>query len=120
MAKLAIGAEHGQFGHTLTANYRSGYKDINQTAANCAVTIGDVFGDCITVQLKVKAQTTLDWQTQYKLMPNLDLTAGISNLTDKEPPLSLRSAGSHQLGYDPRYASPVGRTFYLSAQYKFN
>ena len=120
MAKFVVGADHGKFSHNLTANYRSGYKDVNQTADGCAVTIGDVFGDCIGVQLDIKAQTTFDWQSQFKLMPNLDLTAGIQNLGDRKPPLSLRSAGSHQLGYDPRYASPVGRTFYLSAQYKFN
>jgi iron complex outermembrane recepter protein len=53
-------------------------------------------------------------------MKNMELTAGIQNLADKKPPLSLRAAGSHQLGYDPRYASPVGRTFYLSAAYRFD
>jgi hypothetical protein len=43
----------------------------------------------------------------------------IQNLADVKPPLSLRATGSHQLGYDPRYASAIGRTFYLSAQYKY-
>ncbi len=117
--KASLTAEMGKFTHNLNMNYRSGYKDKLHDADNCAVSIGDALGDCIEVQLDVKAHTTFDWQTQYRLMQNLELTAGILNLADKEPPLSLRNTGSHQLGYDPRYASSVGRTFYLSGNYKF-
>lgn len=117
--KASLTAEMGAFTHNLGMNFRSGYKDKLHDADNCAVTIGDVNGDCIEVQLDVDSYYTFDWQTQYRLMKNLELTAGIQNLADKEPPLSLRNTGSHQLGYDPRYASPVGRTFYLSASYKF-
>jgi iron complex outermembrane receptor protein len=40
-------------------------------------------------------------------------------MADKTPPLSLRNTGSHQLGYDPRYASAIGRTYYLNAAYRF-
>lgn len=118
--KTSFTYEHGKFSHTLSANYRNGYKDKEHTADNCAVASPDyATGDCLGVQLNVKEYTTFDWQSQYKLLSNLDLTFGIINLTDKEPPLSLRNTGSHQLGYDPRYASPVGRTFYLQGQYKF-
>jgi len=47
------------------------------------------------------------------------LRAGIKNLFDREPPLSLRSSRGHQVGYDPRYADPMMRSFYFTAQYKF-
>lgn len=117
--RASLMGEMGKWTHNLAMNYRSGYKDKLHDIDNCAVSIGDALGDCIAVQLDVKAHSTFDWQTQYRLMTNLDLTAGITNLTDKEPPLSLRNTGSHQLGYDPRYASPIGRTFYLSGTYKF-
>ena len=50
---------------------------------------------------------------------NLQLVLGITNLADRDPPMSLRINGSHQVGYDPRYASAVGRAYYLSASYKF-
>jgi iron complex outermembrane receptor protein len=43
----------------------------------------------------------------------------VINMADKAPPLTLRTAGSHQLGYDPRYASATGRTFYVIGSYKF-
>lgn len=112
-------AEIGKWTHTLAANFRSGYKDKHYTADDCSVSVGDALGDCADVQLMVPEHYTFDWQTQYRLMKNLTLTGGITNLADKNPPLSLRNTGSHQLGYDPRYASPIGRTFYLSAQYQY-
>jgi len=117
--KLSGTVEMGAWTHTMTANYKNGYKDKHHDIDNCAVSTNDAAGDCVDVQLEVPSYTTLDWQTQYKLMKNLELTAGIINLADRTPPLSLRNTGSHQLGYDPRYASSVGRTFYLSANYKY-
>ena len=50
----------------------------------------------------------------------LRLTLGINNLLDRESPRSLRSGGAgHQLGFDPRYHDPYGRTIYLQAAYTF-
>jgi iron complex outermembrane receptor protein len=118
VVKASVTADMGRFTHNLGMNYRSGYKDIHYTAASEAV--NDADGNYVDVQLDVKAYATFDWQSQYRLNKNVELTAGIQNLGDKKPPLSLRAAGSHQLGYDPRYASAVGRTFYLSAAYKFD
>ncbi len=114
--KASSTVDYGSWTHTLAANYRSGYKDKHHDVDNCAVDNGV---DCVDVQLNVPEYYTFDWQTQFRPMKNLELTAGIVNLADKKPPLSLRNTGSHQLGYDPRYASPVGRTYYLSASYKF-
>ncbi len=108
--------DKGNWSQTLRWNYRSGYKDIHHDVDNCAVDDGV---DCIDTQLDVPAYYTFDWQTRWNAMKNLQLTLGITNLFDKKPPLSLRNTGSHQLGYDPRYASPVLREFYLSASYKF-
>jgi iron complex outermembrane receptor protein len=107
------------WGHTLTANYRNGYKDKHHDADNCAVSIGDALGDCIDVQLNVKSYLTMDWQTQWHVSKSMEIIGGISNLLDKDPPLSLRNTGSHQLGYDPRYASAIGRSFYVQGSYKF-
>jgi iron complex outermembrane receptor protein len=117
--KLSSTYEGGPWTHGLTMNYRSGYKDVLQTASNCAVSVGDVTGDCIDVQLDVPAYYTFDWQTKYVVMKGFELTGGVINMADKAPPLTLRTAGSHQLGYDPRYASATGRTFYVIGSYKF-
>ncbi len=108
--------ERGNWNHTLTMNYRSGYKDIHHTADDCAVDDGN---DCIDTQLIVPEYVTLDWQTKWTATKNLDLTLGVVNIGDVKPPLSLRNTGSHQLGYDPRYASALGRSYYLSASFRF-
>jgi iron complex outermembrane receptor protein len=47
-----------------------------------------------------------------------ELTAGIKNLFDEEPPFS-NQVTSFQLGYDPRYTDPIGRTVYARLTYKF-
>lgn len=119
MIKLSSTYETGAWAHTLTGNYKSGYLDKHHDIDNCAVNTNDANQDCVDTQLTVPAYSTFDWQTSYTGFKGLTLTAGVFNLADKTPPLSLRNTGSHQLGYDPRYASPIGRTFYLSGTYKF-
>lgn len=117
---LATNLSHGAFSHTLTMKYRSGYRDQTHTADECAVTVGDALGDCTDVTLRVPSYDLYDWQTVYSLSKNASVTVGINNLFDKKPPLSLQTgAGSHQLGYDPRYTDSYGRTFYLTANMKF-
>ncbi len=103
--------------HVLSAMYRSGYKDKYQSAADCAVDNLDA-GDCADVQLRVKAYTVLAYKTIYRPEKNVELMFGINNLLNAKPGLSLRSAGSHQLGYDPRYTDPYGRTLTISATYR--
>lgn len=112
-------AEVGNFTTSAKVNYRSGYTDIFHSADDCAV--GDLNDPnyCIDYQGTVPAYSTVDLQASWKAMKGLTLTGGVTNVADKTPPLSLRNTGSHQLGYDPRYASPLGRTFYLAAQYQF-
>lgn len=117
--KLSSTVEMGSWTHTLAGNFRDGYKDKHHDIDNCAVNTNDANQDCVDVQLNVPSYSTFDWQTQYRGVKNLVLTAGVFNLMDKQPPLSLRNTGSHQLGYDPRYASPLGRTYYVSAAYQF-
>jgi iron complex outermembrane receptor protein len=114
--RASASLDTGKWNHTLTMNYRSGYKDIHHDAENCAVDDGN---DCIDTQLIVPEYITMDWQTKWSMNKSLDLTLGITNIGDVKPPLSLRNTGSHQLGYDPRYASALGRTFYLQASYRF-
>lgn len=116
-ASLAL--DTGVVNTSVKFNYRSGYTDIFHGADDCAV--GDLNDPdyCIDYQGKVPAYSTIDLQASWKVLKGLTLTGGVTNLEDKAPPLSLRNTGSHQLGYDPRYASPLGRTFYVAAQYQF-
>ena len=111
--------ESAQWTHTLSANYRNGYTDKHQDADNCAVTTADAAQECYDITLQVPSYTTFDLQSVYRPLKNVELTAGIINLFDRNPPFTLRNTGSHQVGYNPSYSSALGRQFYLSAAYKF-
>ncbi|UTY56096.1 TonB-dependent receptor [Massilia sp. erpn] len=111
--------ESAQFTHTATASYRNGYTDKNQNVDSCAVVTADAAQACYDITLRVPSYTTFDWQTQYRPLKNVELTAGIVNLFDRKPPFSLRNTGPHQIGYNPAYSSALGRQFYLSGAYKF-
>ncbi|MYN17954.1 TonB-dependent receptor [Rugamonas sp. FT107W] len=109
--------------NSLTLNYRSGYHDKIFSAADAAVRVVNAdgsIGGTAAMERDVKSYTTLDYQIKANYIKNLTLTAGIKNLLDQDPPFSVRnSGGGNQVGYDGRYADPLGRTFYLTAAYKF-
>ena len=111
----------GDFDHTLNISYKSGYEDQVQTNAGCSVRLASDISECAPdVQLYVEAYIKLDYQTRYIINESAQVTFGITNLLDKQPPLSLRTSGAgHQVGYDPRYTDSKGRTFYLGGSYTF-
>ncbi|PHV26503.1 TonB-dependent receptor [Janthinobacterium sp. BJB426] len=111
--------ETAKFTHTLSASYRNGYTDKEQTEKGCAVIVAGSPGECYGIQLEVPSYTTFDFQTAYRPLKNVEVTAGILNLFDRDPPFTLRNTGSHQVGYNPSYSSALGRQFYLSGSYKF-
>jgi len=108
--------EYGNWSHNLTVNYKSGYVDQAYDDVYCAVT--DLAGNCINSYHEVKAYTTLDWQTGYNVNKAFKISAGIVNLLDQDPPLSIKSLAGHQIGYDNRYADARGRMFYLTARFE--
>ncbi|APA69946.1 hypothetical protein YQ44_21545 [Janthinobacterium sp. 1_2014MBL_MicDiv] len=111
--------ETAKFTHTLSASYRNGYTDKEQTVDDCAVIVAGSPGECYGIQLEVPSYTTFDFQTAYRPLKNVEITGGILNLFDRNPPFTLRNTGSHQVGYNPSYSSALGRQFYLSGSYKF-
>ena len=112
---------HGDFTHTLFANYRSGYHDQEQEVeiTGTGVPLGQ--GPTTVVQLDVPSYLLTNYQLRYMMLDDsLGLTFGVSNMLDEEPPLSLRVSGAgHQVGWDPRFTDAYGRTFYLQADYAF-
>jgi iron complex outermembrane receptor protein len=56
---------------------------------------------------------------RYSFTDNFILRAGMKNIADRKPPLSLRASSGHQVGFDPRYADPLGRQLYVTGNYKF-
>jgi iron complex outermembrane recepter protein len=66
----------------------------------------------------VGAYSTWDAYTSWQPTKSLALTFGIRNLLDKEPPFSNQGA-TFQVGYDPRFADPTGRTYYFRGTLSF-
>lgn len=117
--KLVNTLEYGNWDHTLTANFKSSYKDQAYTAADFAVFDPLTF-DAFDYNGTVKSYLTLDWQTRWKFAKGFTVTAGVLNLLGQDPPRSLKSAGGgQQIGYDDRYYDPRGRTYYANVEYKF-
>ncbi|WP_426112290.1 TonB-dependent receptor [Massilia sp. PWRC2] len=91
------------WGAGLTAHHKTGYSDQDQ-------------GD--GVERHVASYSTFDTYLSYTMKKGLGITAGLRNLTDRAPPLSLQTQ-TFQAGYDPRYADVTGRTVYVRASYSF-
>ena len=109
----------GNWEHTLSMKHVSGYTDQPYSVDDCVFYRPSDF-ECVAGALTVPSHTTFNWRTKWQATKNLSVVVGIENLLDEAPPFSLRVNGAgHQLGYDPRYASPLGRTYKLSAKWQF-
>ncbi|WKB52187.1 TonB-dependent receptor plug domain-containing protein [Eleftheria terrae] len=112
--------QSGDFSHTLTLNFRSGYVDQTYLADDGVIEDLDNGNAYVDMKRKVKSFVTFDWQTTWNIAKQWRLVGGILNIADKEPPLSIKtSGGGHMVGYDDRYYDARGRTFYLNASYTF-
>lgn len=110
----------GPWQHSLGVNFKAGYKDV-ETEVETIDAAGNITGTEV-VQLRAKEYFTFDWQTQWKMNKSFSITAGVLNILNEDPPLSLATGGLNKgqmIGYDDRYYDPRGRTFYLNASYKF-
>ncbi|NYE62501.1 iron complex outermembrane receptor protein [Duganella sp. 1224] len=94
----------GPWGASLTNRYVSGYTDQNAVAPQ-------FFNE-------VDSYSVWSLSASYSGVRNLDLTVGVRNLLDQDPPFTNQST-TFQQGYDPRYTDPLGRTWYARVTYKF-
>ena len=62
----------------------------------------------------VDSLTTYDLQLAYKGIKSSQITFGIENISDKNPPFA-----NEEEGYDPAIHNPIGRFYYASYNYKF-
>lgn len=118
--RLSVNLDQEMFSHNVSLDFRSGYRDQAQ-AVNLITNGVPDFSEDTLIQLQVPSYYTINYQTRASLMEDkVNLTFGINNLMDEEPPLSLRTGGAgHQVGWDPRYVDAYGRTFYLQGAYTF-
>jgi iron complex outermembrane receptor protein len=68
---------------------------------------------------RVSPWEVFDLTVSWRGIKNLTLRAGVLNLLDKDPPYSRQGDYFH-VGYDPTIADPRGRTWTISATYRFN
>ena len=113
LIKLTATLDTGKLSNTMVMNYRNGYTDALTEVYNV-----DTKG-LEKIRLDVPSHITFDWQGRYAINNKTSIRAGIKNLFDRNPPLSLRASSGHQVGFDPRYADPMLRTFYITGSYKF-
>lgn len=113
LGKLNATLQSGALSNSVTVNYRSGYTDAEFSVKNVAT------GKSAPLRMEIPSYTTVDWQGKYAINKTAEVRAGVKNVFNRNPPLSLRTSSGHQVGYDPRYADPMMRTVYLSGAYKF-
>ncbi|MBQ4860985.1 TonB-dependent receptor [Pseudoalteromonas sp. MMG013] len=112
---------HGDFTHSLNIRARSGYRDAAAGVAFRVSKADDVSEvvDGNLIQRQVPVYTLFDYRLGYAYGDNANLTFGVKNLLDRNPPVSFNGDAGHQVGYDPRYSDAYGRTFYVQADYTF-
>src|SRR6185295_15748062 len=99
---------------SIAQQYQSRYQDIPGT-----------FEDTTDPNFKLRnvgAYTLYHFSTSYQgvIDKNLRVSLGIRNLLNTKPPYTNAGGQNYfQAGYDPGYVDPRGRTFILSATYKF-
>lgn len=96
---LSANWSNGPWAAGLVNHYKSGYLDQDGVSDVGSYSTFDIFGS---------------WSPRKEFT----LTAGVKNLFDKAPPSSVQSA-TFQVGYDPRFADPYMRSYYIRGTYKF-
>ncbi len=89
---------------TLSNRYLSGYDDQNDVEPQ--------------FEQRVDPYSTWTLAGTYSGNRQIDITVGIKNLFDEEPPYTNQTT-TFQQGYDPRFTDPLGRSYFVRATYRF-
>jgi iron complex outermembrane receptor protein len=96
-----------EWGATLSGSYQSGYLDSNT----------DRLGNPLDVPPhSVDSYTLLDLNGRYNAHNGLTMAVGAMNILDRKPPFT-NQAQYRQIGWDPNYADPHLRSFYVQLTY---
>lgn len=113
----SVSYRKGAWNTTFSGLYRDSYEDQNRgpTAEG-----GANYTSNAPFTRNVASYTTFNLLTTYTGIKNVTLTGGVINLFDRDPPFTWHNVDSAAgAGWDPRVADPRGRTFTLTASYKF-
>ncbi len=113
---------YGDFTHTLTQIYRHSYDDETPPGiASCIATEGCDFTDFAPFyDGEVGSYLIYNYSLRYSGIDGFDITAGIKNLFDRDPPFTAHQNDfSPGAAFDPRVADPRGRSYTLQVVYDF-
>ncbi len=99
----------------IAGHYKSGYLDQTPQTPIYAADGTTVIGQHTN---RVSDYATFDVYGSYAAAKGYSLTAGVRNLADRQPPFSNQTT-VFQANYDPRFADPTGRTYYVRGTYAF-
>ncbi|TMG81625.1 MAG: TonB-dependent receptor, partial [Betaproteobacteria bacterium] len=107
--RATVNWEYGPWGATIAETYQSGYMDANV----------DRLGTPLPVPpRRVGTYDVWDLQGRYSGLRHTTIALGVKNLMDRAPPFSNQPF-TRQIGYDPVYADPRGRTYYARLTFAF-
>jgi len=101
--------ERPPFGATIGETFQTGYLDANVDRAGAPLSVPP---------RRVGAYDIWDVEVRYSASFHTTIALGIHNLLDRAPPFSNQPF-TRQVGYDPTYADPAGRTYYVRLSYAF-
>jgi len=101
--------ERFPFGATIGETFQTGYLDANVDRAGAPLPVPP---------RHVGAYDIWDIEARYSASFQMAIALGIKNLLDRAPPFSNQPF-TRQVGYDPTYADPLGRTYYVRLSYAF-
>lgn len=106
----------GPWGATLANAYQDGYSEVDLLSCEDPGQELNCSG-----RRRVGAYSVWDLQGRYEGIKNTSVALGIRNLLDRAPPVSNQGSlsGDFQAGYDPTYADPRGRMYYVAVRYAF-
>lgn len=107
----ALNWAFGAWGATLAQTYQSGYEDANIFPRRVSPEVA--------VPRQVASYSVWDLQARYSGWPDTVIVLGVKNLFDRDPPFTNQPFTT-QVGYDPNYADPRGRTIYARITVAFN
>ena len=112
---LSFGWTKGDWAHTLTQVYRSGYKDEEPiSVAGGTYTPPDWNPD-------VDAYITYNYSLSWSGLQNAKFTLAVRNLLNTDPPFTAHQVDfASGAAWEPRVADPRGRSFNLMVEYKFD
>ena len=123
LVRLSGSVESGRFTNTLTMSWKPGYTDQSYTDGDATIRIRNADGspgDFVGIEgFQVPSHTLVDWQGRFNVDRALSITAGVKNLLDTKPPVSIKTVAGNMVGFDPRYADGKGRTVYVTGSYRF-